>query len=116
MASFAVGDESGRRAASATGAVASPAEPGNEWYDDPKWERIRADREASLDYLEAHRDELLARYPNEEIALHRDRVVLHAAEADEFGRLLEAYLAETGVHPSSLAVRYMDPDPPELAL
>lgn len=75
-----------------------------------------ADRDAGWDYLQAHYDELLARYPGEEIALHRDRVVVHAADRDDFSRLLERYLSETGIHPSALEMHYMDTDPPLLAV
>lgn len=97
-------------------AAPPPDATSGEWYHDPKWARIRDDREAGADYLWAHYDALLARYPNEEIAVYRDRVVFHATESSEFGRLLEDYLARTDMHPSSLELHYMDPDPPLLAL
>ena len=77
---------------------------------------MRADRDAGRAYLEAHYDELLARYPDEQIAVLRDRVVVHAAEQQEFGRLLEEYLAEEGTDPARLYGRYMASDPPLLAV
>ena len=91
-----------------------PAEPGGEWYEDPGWRQVVADNDASWAYLLEHHDELLARYPNERVALHRDRVVFHSADADEFERLLGEYLAATGIHPSALEMPYLDVDPPPL--
>ncbi len=76
------------------------------------WRRIYADRDAAREYLGAHRDALLDRYPYQEIALHRDRVVVHAADPDEFSRLLEEYLASSGVDRNRLHFEFLDPDPP----
>ena len=77
---------------------------------------IDADRDAGWDYLQAHYDELLAKYPDESIALPRDRVVVHAASQEEFSRLLEEYLERTGTHPCALEMHHLDPDPPLLAV
>ena len=77
---------------------------------------IDADRDAGWDYLQAHYEELLATYPGESIALHCDRVVVHAASQEDFSRLLEEYLERTGTHPSALEMHSLDTDPPLLAV
>lgn len=114
MASFVVEHDRNSRAGDPRAAALS-AEPG-EWRDDPQWSQVIADSDAGWEHLREHHGELLARYPNERIALHRDRVVFHSPDWDEFDRLLEEHLVRTGIHPSSLTMPYMDPDPPLLAL
>ena len=69
---------------------------------------IDADRDTGEAYLEAHYETLLARYPDESIALHRDRVVAHSADRDEFDRLLLAYVSDAAIHPSALELHSMD--------
>ncbi len=77
---------------------------------------IDADRDTGEAYLEAHYETLLARYPDESIALHRDRVVAHSADRDEFDRLLLAYVSDAAIHPSAIELHSMDTDPPLLAV
>ena len=77
-----------------------------------RWRLVNEDRDAAWDHLGSHRDDLLAKYPHEEIALHRDRVVVHAADRGEFSRLLDEYLERTGMDRNRLHFEYLDPDPP----
>ncbi len=83
--------------------------------DGERWRLVKADRDAAWAYLNARRAELLEHYPGEEIALHRDRVVVHADDADDFERLLEQYVAESGTDRNRLHFEYLDPDPPLFA-
>ena len=75
-----------------------------------RWRLINADRDMAWDFVNAHRDELLANYPRESIAVHRDRVVVHGADKDEFSRLLDDYVTRTGMDRSRLHLTYLDPD------
>ena len=73
---------------------------------------IMADHAAGRDYLHAHREELTERYPDERIALLRDRVVAHALDPRELPRLL----AEAGVDARRVLVRHMATEERVLAL
>jgi LPS O-antigen subunit length determinant protein (WzzB/FepE family) len=75
-----------------------------------RWKLINSDRDAAWSHVNGHRDELLAKYPRESIAVHRDRVVVHAADADEFSNQLDDYVARTGMDRNALYIAYMDPD------
>lgn len=111
MASFVVRDDRGAREAAGPRPPATIADPGSE----ARWRLVDSDRDAAWDHLRTHRGALLARYPREEIALHRDRVVVHAADPGEFRRLLEEYLAGTGMDPNRLHFEFLDPDAPLFA-
>ena len=73
-------------------------------------ERMLADHLAATNYIEEHRAELTARYPDETIAVHRDKVVAHSADPDEFDRQFEA----TGIPSNRMVVETMLVDPPML--
>ena len=66
-----------------------------------------ADWKASWDYLYANYGVLNALYPDETIALHRDRVVAHHADPYEFPRELDRRLAETGIDRRGLEIHHM---------
>ena len=73
-------------------------------------EQMLADHVAATNYIEEHRAELTARYPNERVAVHREKVVAHSADRDEFTRLVEA----TGIPSNRLVFRTMLVDRPTL--
>ena len=83
--------------------------------DVERWRMVKADRDAAWEYVKMCRDELVGSYPGEEVALHRERVVAHAADPDDFERLVEEYVAASGADRSSLHFEYLDPDPPFFA-
>ena len=75
-------------------------------------EQMLADHVAARNYIEEHRAELTARYPNESIAVHHDRVVAHSADPDEFTRQFEA----SGIPSNRMVCDTMFVDPPMLAV
>ena len=66
-----------------------------------------ADWKAGWDYLYANYGVLNALYPDETIALYRDRVVAHHTDPYEFPRELDRRLAETGIDRRGLEIHHM---------
>ena len=83
--------------------------------DADRWSAAKSDRAAAWEYVTSSREELLRRYPGQEVALHRDRVVVHAADPADFERMLDEYVSESGTDRNSLHFEHLDPDPPLFA-
>ncbi len=78
-------------------------------------ERVRgalADVAAGWAYIEAARDTLIERYPDEWIAVYRDRVVAHAPD----GRSLDALLDANRVDRRSLVIHQVTATEPTFLL
>ena len=80
-----------------------------------RWSIAKSDRDAAWEYVTSSREELLRRYPGQEVALLRGRVVVHAADPADFERQLEAYVSASGTDRNSLHFEHLDPDPPLFA-
>ena len=98
-----------------TGEQGSNGETSLPALDVERWRVVKADRDAAWEYLKTCRDELVGSYPGEEIALHGERIVAHAADPADFERLVEEYVAASGTDRSSLHFEHLDPDPPFFA-
>ena len=84
-------------------------------FEVERWTIAKSDRDAAWEYVASCREELVRRYPGQEVAVHRDRVVVHAANPADFERLLEAYVSKSGTDRNSLHFEHLDPDPPLFA-
>lgn len=83
--------------------------------DMDRWTIAKSDRDVAWEYVASCREELLRRYPGQEVAVHRDQVVVHAANPADFERLLEEYVSKSGTDRNSLHFEHLDPDPPLFA-
>lgn len=90
----------------------NPADPS---LGSDRWSVAKSDRDAAWEYVTSSREELVRRYPGQEVALLRDRVVVHAADPADFERQLEEYVSESGTDRNSLHFEHLDPDPPLFA-
>ena len=73
------------------------------WGGEAAVRAMDEDAAAGNAYLDTHHEELTRRYPDEWIALLRDRVMGHALDLDELSRTLSA----TGVSRRGLVFHYM---------
>ena len=60
-----------------------------------------------MEYVEAHREELTARYPDEWVCVAGGRVVSHADSPDEAVRLFD----ESGTPPAGMAMEHLPTEP-----